>query len=63
MFQVVNNGVHWASDYPLRIGMGYIFGRAATQILIEKNSTKEDKKSSDWKLYPTLNGLYALREF
>ena len=30
-FQMVNNGVHWASDYPLGIGMGYLFGKIATR--------------------------------
>lgn len=25
-FQMINNGVHWASDYPLAIGLGYAFG-------------------------------------
>ena len=28
-FQMVNNGVHWASDYPLGIAMGLLFGRIA----------------------------------
>jgi len=26
-FQMMNNGVHWASDYPLAIGIGYTFGK------------------------------------
>lgn len=26
-FEMVNNGVHWASDYPLAIGMGYLLGK------------------------------------
>ena len=28
-FQMLNNGVHWASDYPLGIALGYGFGRIA----------------------------------
>ncbi len=28
-FQMMNNGVHWASDYPLAIGIGYTFGSIA----------------------------------
>lgn len=28
-FQMLNNGVHWFSDYPLAIGMGYAFGKIA----------------------------------
>lgn len=30
-FQMVNNGVHWYSDYPLAIGMGYLFGKIAVE--------------------------------
>jgi hypothetical protein len=30
-FQMMNNGVHWASDYPLGIGMGYLFGKIASE--------------------------------
>ncbi len=26
-FAMMNNGVHWASDYPLGISLGYIFGK------------------------------------
>jgi len=26
-FQMMNNGVHWASDYPLAIALGYSFGK------------------------------------
>jgi membrane-associated phospholipid phosphatase len=29
-FQMMNNGVHWFSDYPLAIGLGYAFGKVAT---------------------------------
>lgn len=28
-FQMMNNGVHWASDYPLALAIGYGFGRIA----------------------------------
>lgn len=28
-FQMVNNGVHWASDYPLALAMGYSIGKIA----------------------------------
>ncbi len=28
-FQMMNNGVHWFSDYPLAIGIGYAFGEIA----------------------------------
>ena len=29
--QMLNNGVHWASDYPLGIALGYTFGRIAVE--------------------------------
>lgn len=29
---MVNNGVHWTSDYPLAIGMGYAFGKATVKL-------------------------------
>jgi hypothetical protein len=28
-FQMINNGVHWASDYPLAVAMGYSIGKIA----------------------------------
>jgi hypothetical protein len=43
-FQMMNNGVHWASDYPLAIGMGYLFGQIATEIGRKKLSTDAAKK-------------------
>jgi hypothetical protein len=29
---MINNDVHWASDYPLAIGMGYVFGKATVKL-------------------------------
>lgn len=29
---MINNGVHWASDYPLAIGLGYVFGKATVKL-------------------------------
>ena len=29
---MINNGVHWASDYPLAIGLGYVFGHATVKL-------------------------------
>ena len=29
---MINNGVHWASDYPLAIGLGYVFGHATVKM-------------------------------
>jgi hypothetical protein len=30
-FQMLNNGVHWISDYPLALSMGYAFGKIAVR--------------------------------
>lgn len=29
---MVNNGIHWASDYPLGIALGYFFGKSALKM-------------------------------
>lgn len=36
--QMINNGVHWASDYPLGIAMGYQIGKISARIGKEKRS-------------------------
>jgi hypothetical protein len=43
-FQMLNNGVHWMSDYPLAIAMGYAIGRIAvnrgrTKIITDQNQS------------------------
>ena len=42
-FSMLNNGVHWAGDYPLAFGIGYGFGKvvAASSRLIEGKKTKK----------------------
>lgn len=58
-FQMVNNGVHWASDYPLGIAIGYVCGKAVSQL------GKRDKVSADgedekysWHILPSYeNGI------
>ena len=56
-FEMMNNGVHWASDYPLGIAMGYVFGKASVAVL-SKNETKEtqEQKETSWMIYPSING-------
>ena len=29
---MVGNGVHWVGDYPLAIGLGYVFGKVAVKM-------------------------------
>jgi PAP2 superfamily len=61
-FQMVNNGVHWVSDYPLGIGMGYLFGKMATQ-MGKKDIQEPGKESTSWLVLPTNNGLVAMKAF
>ncbi len=63
MFQMVNNGVHWASDYPLGIAMGYVFGKAATQMTKTSSTDLKDQNKTSWRLQPTFNGIYAVKNF
>ncbi|MBL8024115.1 MAG: phosphatase PAP2 family protein [Elusimicrobia bacterium] len=41
-FQMVNNGVHWYSDYPLAIAMGWMFGKIA----VDRGRSKTDDSAS-----------------
>ncbi|MBK5284467.1 MAG: phosphatase PAP2 family protein [Bacteroidia bacterium] len=44
-YSMLNNGVHWFSDYPLSITMGYAFAKIAVnrgRKVIEKNTNMED---------------------
>jgi len=49
--QMMNNGVHWASDYPLSIAMGYYLGKIAV------NSGKKNIESSqiNYRIEPYTN--------
>ncbi len=66
MFEMMNNGVHWASDYPLGIAMGWVIGKASTKIVAEK---KEDVKKTEtsWNFLPFNKssglGLMAFKQF
>lgn len=60
--QMVNNGVHWASDYPLGIGMGYLFGKMASQ-MGKKEGPEDQKTTNNWMVLPTLNGIVATKTF
>ncbi len=61
MFQMVNNGVHWASDYPLGIAMGYVIGKQAAQL--GKSEGGETGEKTSWTVYPTPRGVVAARVF
>lgn len=64
-FQMVNNSVHWAGDYPLALGIGWMLGHA-----IVNNGRKDlsDDKKSDLTVLPFFNpegqvGLNATMSF
>ncbi|MBF0299764.1 MAG: phosphatase PAP2 family protein [Oligoflexia bacterium] len=54
--QMVNNRVHWISDYPLGIAMGYVFGKVSSKYgRIEKKDNKDKQKNSfieSWNVLP-----------
>lgn len=51
-FQMLNNGVHWASDYPLAVYIGYMAGKTA----FERAGPQARKAALDWRLAPTYIG-------
>ena len=59
-YAMMNNGVHWASDYPLAIAIGYTFGKIALgngQQVIHKNGTKSMTSSLFTPILIGENGL------
>jgi hypothetical protein len=56
MFQMVNNGVHWASDYPLGIAMGWAVAKMAVQMgqPDHKSASEKQKASTNWAFFPTV---------
>ncbi len=51
-FQMVNNGVHWASDYPLGIAMGYVFAKASSQLGKKPVDASGKVQEQSWMLLP-----------
>lgn len=66
MFEMMNNGVHWASDYPLGIAMGWVIGKASTKIIEKGDNSKNDAEVS-WSFLPVSRnggmGLMAFKQF
>jgi membrane-associated phospholipid phosphatase len=55
-FQMINNGVHWASDYPLGIAMGYVIGKASTKMMSSKDKNTDNQSPlSSWMILPQMN--------
>ncbi|MBF0207773.1 MAG: phosphatase PAP2 family protein [Oligoflexia bacterium] len=57
-FQMVNNGVHWMSDYPLGMAMGYVVGKVASNYGRVKKNNNSDQSSAantsrfEWDIFP-----------
>ncbi|MCB0362332.1 MAG: phosphatase PAP2 family protein, partial [Bdellovibrionales bacterium] len=47
--QMINNGVHWASDYPLGIAMGYQIGKISSRMGKTKGNEKRGETQSLFK--------------
>ncbi len=66
-FAMLNNGAHWASDYPLSIGMGYILGKIISsrgKKQISNNNASShllNKKKVNWNFVysGSLNGSFS----
>lgn len=51
-WQMVNNGVHWASDYPLGIAMGYVVGKATVKMGKKNSDENSDPLETTWNFLP-----------
>jgi len=63
--QMMNNSVHWASDYPLGIGMGYVFGKAVSRYGKKTNEAVNDSVVDNIMITPIYdidyqNSMYGL---
>ncbi|MDD5686891.1 MAG: phosphatase PAP2 family protein [Elusimicrobia bacterium] len=61
-YQMLNNGVHWVSDYPLALVIGYYFGKIAVaggRTIVNKNSQSKNSDKNNWQealnLSPIIN--------
>lgn len=54
-FGMLNNGAHWASDYPLGIAMGYVIGKAATTLGQANVAKKASSQDSVWAFFPGMD--------
>ncbi len=54
-FSMVNNGVHWVSDYPLGIAIGYMIGKSSLRMGRQKDFENEQKEARNWNLVPSFS--------
>ncbi|MBI9070163.1 MAG: phosphatase PAP2 family protein [Melioribacteraceae bacterium] len=54
-FQMINNGVHWISDYPLALGIGYLFGKIIVDSGRKKlNDNVLTKEKVSYSIFPQI---------
>lgn len=54
-YQMVNNGVHWISDYPMGILMGYVIGQSSMKL---GSQTKTTSQMKNWDIIPIFDDQY-----
>mgnify|MGYP003523346244 CR=1 FL=1 len=54
--QMINIEVHWASDYPLGIGIGYLIAKSSTRLGKIQSNSVQTNSSENWQLFPMLTG-------
>ncbi|MBY0516890.1 MAG: phosphatase PAP2 family protein [Bacteriovoracaceae bacterium] len=59
-FQMMNNGVHWASDYPLGIAMGYVVAKMAVKMGQKKTEEEIKSEETSWMFMPMLDGRQGM---
>jgi hypothetical protein len=63
-YQMINNGVHWAGDYPMAIGMGYVIGKIAVnrgRMKVARKENAEDIDRPTKKLTSQIEPVYKLK--
>ena len=45
-FGMLNNGIHWAGDYPLGIMLGYLFGKASLRMVASKDKASAEQPTA-----------------
>lgn len=67
-FQMINNGVHWASDYPLALSIGYYFGKqmvdkGRTRLSADQQTNKNNYSIRPFAHFDGLKGISFVYKF
>ena len=60
MFEMMNNGVHWASDYPLGIAIGWVVGKMSAELIGPARTEANDaearvQREKRWAFMPSVS--------